>query len=216
MKAADRDSALVEIIGRRASLFTRVATMFAETLSVSWQLTHVPDMTSLDAGAYAGNPAMKIPVLRIDEHVLFGTENICRALAKAAEHRAVRVVWTEDLRDHLSRNAQELVWHCAAAQVQLVMGVTIAGLPAESVYFVKARAGMEASLAWLDLNLEEILAQLPAERDISLFEITLFCLVEHLSFRPTAPIAQYPNLHGFATRFGSSEAAQATTYVLTV
>src|SRR6187551_3207043 len=140
MPTVDRDAPPLEIVGRRSSLFTRVATMFAETLRVPWRLAHVPDMTTLDAGAYADNPAMKLPVLRLGQHVLFGTENICRALAaKAAEHRPVHVVWTEDLPGPLSRNAQELVWHCAAAQVQLVMGVAIAGLPADNVFFVKTR-----------------------------------------------------------------------------
>jgi glutathione S-transferase len=207
--------ATAEIVGRRSSLFTRVATLFAETLRVPWRLTHVPDMTALDPGAYADNPAMKIPVLHLDQHILFGTENICRALAaKAAGHRPVHVAWTGDLPDHLSRNAQELVWHCAAAQVQLVMGVTIAGLPADNIFFLKTRKGMEASLAWLDRNLDQVLTGLPAGRDISLFETTLFCLVDHLSFRPTVPVAQFPKLSGFATRFGSSEAARATIYTL--
>jgi glutathione S-transferase len=205
----------LEIIGRRSSLFTRVATMFAETLQVPWRLKHVADLAALDRDAYADNPAMKIPVLRIDGQVLFGTENICRALAaRAAEHRPVHVVWTEDLADPLSRNAQELVWHCAAAQVQLVMGTVIGGLPADNAFFLKARLGLESSLAWLDGNLDQVVASLPADRHLSLFETTLFCLVEHLSFRPTVSLAEYPRLNAFAARFGSSEAARATAYLL--
>jgi glutathione S-transferase len=211
--AIDNDAPPLEIIGRRSSLFTRIAMMFAETLRVPWRLTHVPDMTALVAGAYADNPAMKLPVLRVDQHVLFGSEHICRALAaKAAEHRPVHVVWTEDLPYPLSRNAQELVWHCAAAQVQLVMGVAIAGLPADNVFFVKTRKGMEASLSWLDRNVKQVVAALPAGRDISLFETTLFCLIEHLSFRPTVALGECPALLAFAARVGNSEAARATSY----
>ena len=187
--------------------------MYAETLHISWRLTNVPDMTVLDNGAYADNPALKLPVLRIDEHVVFGTENICRALAaKAAESRPVHAIWTEDLPDLLSRNAQELVWHCMAAQVQLVMGTVIGGLPADNPLFVKIRTGMEASLGWLDRNVEQVIAVLPPGRDISLFETTLFCLVEHLSFRPSVTLEGYPTLCDFAARFGTQEAARATSY----
>ena len=213
MAASAPQPQFVEIVGRRSSLFTRVAAIFAETLRVPWRLTHIADMTVLDGATYADNPALKLPVLRIDGHVVFGTENICRALAaKSAEDRPVHAVWTEDLPDHVSRNAQELVWHCMAAQVQLVMGTVIAGLPADSPFFVKTLTGLEASLAWLNRNVDQVVAVLPAGRHISLFETTLFCLIEHLSFRPTVSLAGYPQLGSFATSFGTMEAARATSF----
>jgi glutathione S-transferase len=203
----------VEIVGRRSSLFTRVALMFAETLRVPVKLRPVPDLASLDAIDYAGNPGLKIPVLRMASHTVFGTENICRALAATAVRtRSVNVVWTEDLPDALSCNGQELVWHCAAAQVQLVMGTVIAGLSAESAFFVKVRTSLEGSLAWLESNVEPIIASLPASRDASLFEISLFCLLEHLVFRPTVPLADYPKLAGFAAEFRTREAAGSSSY----
>jgi glutathione S-transferase len=170
-------------------------------------------MTVLDGSTYADNPALKLPVLRIDGHTVFGTENICRALTeKASETRPVHAVWTYDLPDPLSRNAQELVWHCMAAQVQLVMGTVIGGLPADSSFFVKTRTGMEASLVWLDRNAHQVIASLPPGRDISLFETTLFCLVEHLAFRPSVSLAHCTNLAGFAARYEAQQPARATAY----
>jgi glutathione S-transferase len=213
MAEIGRSAPVVEIVGRSSSLFTRVTTLFAETLGLSWRLKPLADMTVLDADAFAGNPALKIPVLRIDGEGLFGTENICRALARqAAERQRIEVVWSEDLPNHLSRNGQELVWHCMAAQVQLVMGTVIGGLPAESPFFVKTRVGMEASLRWLDSNVDRIIRALPAGRDASLFEITLFCLIEHLAFRPTVPVRDYQRLGDFAVAFGASDAARATAF----
>jgi hypothetical protein len=203
----------VEIFGRRASLYTRIALLFAESLRVPWRLTHIPDMTSLDTAAYGGSPALKLPVLRIGEEQVLGTENICRRLAAiAATQRPVNVTWPEQLPDAPYRNAQELVWHCAQGQVQLAMGTMISGLPSENVYFVKARTGVENSLAWLDAHLEELIIGLPVERDISLFEVSLFCLMEHLVFRPTLPVAPYTRLEAFVTAFAQRNAARATVY----
>ncbi|MDQ2641728.1 MAG: hypothetical protein M3Y79_14245 [Pseudomonadota bacterium] len=203
----------VEIFGRRASLYTRIALLFAEALHVPWRLTHIPDMTSLAAAAYGGNPALKLPVLRAGEGMVLGTENICRTLAaKAAQQRHVHVVWPDHLPDLLSRNAQELVWHCSNAQVQLAMGTILSGLPPENIYFVKARTGMQGALAWLDRNLDELVAALPPERELSLFEASLFCLMEHLVFRPTLAVAPYSRLNAFVDVFAKRDAARATIY----
>jgi glutathione S-transferase len=203
----------VEIFGRRASLFTRIALLFAETLRVPWKLAHIPDMTVLDTVAYGGNPALKLPVLRTGDGMVLGTENICRALAAmAADHRPVHVVWPEHLPDDLFRNAQELIWHCATAQVQLAMGTILSGLPADNIYFVKARAGVENSLVWLDQHVDELLAALPTSRELSLLEASLFCLLEHLVFRPTVPVAPYARLDAFVITFAQREAARATVY----
>jgi glutathione S-transferase len=205
----------IQVFGRRSSLFTRIAMVFAEELRVPWRLVHIPDMTSLDTAAYGGSPALKLPVLRIGEEMVLGTENICRRLAAlATAQRPVNVVWPEQLPDAPYRNAQELVWHCAQAQVQLAMGTMISGLPAENVYFLKARTGIENSLAWLDAHLDELITGLPVERDVSLFEVSLFCLMEHLVFRPTVQVAPNSRLEAFVTAFAQRASARSTVYRL--
>jgi glutathione S-transferase len=201
----------VEIIGRSSSHFTRMARIFAEELQVQYRLVPVPDMTAMSADAYGDNPAMKLPVLRVDGSTLFGAQNICRALAERSR-RQVRIIWPESLRDHLSRNAQELVWHGMAAQVQLVLGVLVCKLPADNTYFVKANEGFEGALRWLDAHLGAVLRQLPPARDLSLFEVSLFCLVDHLKFRPTVAIAPHGALMSFAQEFGERPAAKRTAY----
>jgi len=204
---------LIEVFGRRSSLYTRIALLFAETLRVPWRLTHIPDMTCLDTAAYGGNPALKLPVLRRGDEMVLGTENICRALAAtAAEHRPVHLVWPEQLPGRTHCNAQELIWHCSTAQVQLAMGTLLSGLPTNNIYFVKARAGMQGSLDWLDRNLDELVAALPPERELSLFEASLFCLMEHLVFRPTLSVAGYSRLNAFVDAFATRDAARATIY----
>lgn len=203
-------TAAVRILGRSSSLFTRVPLIFAEEIGIRYELEPIYDMTAMNPMIYGGSPALKLPSLRRGESLLFGSQNICRALAELSR-TPLRIAWPEDLRDDLSRNAQELVWHAMGAQVQLVFGTIVAKLPADNVYFAKARAGFEGSLRWLEQRAAEILGALPA-RDISLFEVSLFCLIEHMSFRDTLPVEPYPALMRFSERFAVRPSAQHTVF----
>jgi glutathione S-transferase len=200
----------LHIVGRSSSLFTRMPLMFAEELSVPYEIVPIYDMTALGPEVYAGNPALKLPILRANGSVLFGAQNICRAIADRAAS-SKRIVWPETLHDNLCRNAQELVWHCMAMQVQIVFGTIVNKLPDGNLYFVKARTSFEGSLRWLDLNLTAALSALPP-RDLSLFEISLHCLVEHLSFRGTLALDPYQSLVGFCREFATRPSAQRTVF----
>ncbi len=202
----------IQIVGRRSSLFTRLALIFAEELQVPYTLVPIYDMKAVDPTIYAGNPALKLPILRHGDSLLFGTQNICRALAERATESRCRIVWPEDLRDDSTRNAQELVWHCMSAQVQLVMGTVVGELPADNVFFKKARTGIVNSLHWLDSNIDRLIAMLPQDRHLSTFEASLFCLVEHLSWRQTMVIDEHRHLNEFAKRFAERSSAQRTMY----
>lgn len=200
----------MQIVGRNSSHFTRLPRIFAHHLGVPLELVPVYDMRALGPEVYAGNPALKLPILRTENGVIFGALNICHAIAERAT-RPARIVWPEDLRDDLSRNAQEMVWHAMTAQVQIIMGTGIGKLPADNVYFVKMRAGLEGALSWLEVNLPAALSELPAPRDLSVFEVSLFCLIEHLSFRITVPVEPYPALARFAADFAAANAAARET-----
>jgi len=201
----------MQIVGRSSSHFTRMPLMFAHELGVPFEFAPVYDMTSMDSDIYAGNPALKLPILRTQNSSLFGAQNICRALVEMAGSRK-RIVWPEELRDNLSRNAQELVWHGMSAQVQVAFGTIVCKLPGENTYFVKARSGLERSLGWLDENLGSALRMLPLQRDLSVFEVSLFCLVDHLTFRRTVDIAPFSALVRFIEEFGMRPSARHTAY----
>ncbi|MFC5579893.1 glutathione S-transferase family protein [Rhodanobacter terrae] len=199
------------IVGRSSSHFTRLVRVFAEELGVACEFAPVYDLSSLNPSDYAGNPALKLPVLKLGDVRVFGAENICRTLAESAPERR-RVVWPEDLRDLPARNAQELVWHAMQAQVQLAFGTQVAKLPADSIYFAKSAAGMRNALEWLDERLPPIIDAMPP-RDISLLEASLFCLIEHLAFRATVPLLPYGHLTALARAFGERASAQRTPYM---
>src|SRR5690348_1857691 len=146
----------MQLVGRRSSVFTRMPLLFAAELDVAIEVIPIPDMMQLGPEAYAGNPALKLPILRRGDEVLFGAQNICRAIAEASASTR-RITWPEVLTDTLSRNGQELVWHVMTAQVQVVMGTVVNKLPPDNGYFAKALAGMRGSLQWLDANLSRCL-----------------------------------------------------------
>ncbi|HLV22303.1 MAG TPA: glutathione S-transferase N-terminal domain-containing protein [Polyangiaceae bacterium] len=198
------------IIGRSSSHFTRVARLFARELEVEHDFEVVTDLLSCDPGDYGGNPALRIPILRAPTGVWFGALNICRELARrTARDRAV--VWPEDLTEPLLANAQELTLGAMATEVTLIMA-KLAQPGDDGVALHKARQSLSNTLSWLDQNAREIVGQLPAERDLSTLEVTLYCLVTHLRFRQVLPMDPYVELDAFCVAFGGRSSARETEY----
>lgn len=210
---------VIEIVGRTSSHFTRVVIMLAYELDVPVQLIPVYDLASLEASNYGGNPALKIPTLRCDGALLFGTENICRALALRSTS-PLRIVWPEQVGSMRAQCAQEMTWHAMAAQVQLIVATYVGKIPPENGYVAnaregrgreKVREGYEGALRWLEAHVVDVRATLPP-RDLSLLELTLFCLIEHIAFRPMVSLEAYPTLRAFAAEFGQRPSAMRTVY----
>lgn len=205
----------LQLTGRRSSLYTRIPLLFAAALHVPYEFQVIMDMTATDLHAYAGNPALKLPVLREGDEAVFGAQNICRCIAAraAAAGNAASIVWPGDVPGLLLRNAEELLAHCMSAQVQRVMGLQVARLPPDNPFFTKADAGLQGSLCWLDERIDAIRHLLPEPRTLSYFEVALFCLLEHLEFRCTLPPGrQWTHLEAFREQFGQQPAAMATAY----
>lgn len=200
----------LRIVGRSSSSFTRIARIFAAELGVPYELRVVRDLLSTNPDDYAGNPALKLPVLESPEGTWFGALNICRQLALASEQPR-SVLWPEALRGSLLVNAQELTLHALGTEVALVMSQL--GGTGGSAHQNKLRQSLLNVLAWLEQHVSTIRAELPAERDLSYLEVALFCLVTHLEFRDVVPLAPYPNLATFCRTFADRPAARDTPYL---
>jgi glutathione S-transferase len=198
------------IVGRSSSHFTRLTRIFASELGVEYELSVVYDLTSLSTENYAGNPALKVPILQTSYGAWFGALNICRELARLSK-RDLRVVWPEALLQPLLANAQELTAHAMATEVVLIMSAA-SGADATSSAHIKARASLVNAMTWLEANALQALAALPTDRDLSYLEVSLFCLVTHLDFRNVVPVADYPELLAFCERFSERESARQTPY----
>lgn len=200
----------IRIVGRQSSHYTRVVRMLALELGLAAPLAPIFDLMSSDPATYAGNPALKLPALRVGDTVVWGSQNACRQLARQVDGGEARVFWPEDARDPLLMNAHEIVAHAMAAQVEVVFHEIVSKRPPDATSR-KRRESLLGCLAWLDAHLDAIRAHLPADR-IAMFELMLFCLLEHLPFRNPIDLSGMPALTAFATTFGARASAQATPY----
>jgi len=142
------------LVGRSSSHFTRTARIFALELGVAHRFQPVLDMTTLDVSAYAGNPALKIPILVDRQGPLYGTENICRELTRRSGLRD-RVVLRGDVSNRLVANAEELVLHAMNTGVALIMS---SDADKERPLLPKGRPSLGNALAFLDTNIDAMLA----------------------------------------------------------
>src|SRR5512142_2070054 len=104
------------IVGRSSSHFTRVTRIFAAEVGLEFAFEIVPNLRLSAQADYAGNPALRIPVLRTPQAEWFGSLNACRELWRRSAHE-LRVIWPETLQQPLLANAQELVVQAMSTEV---------------------------------------------------------------------------------------------------
>lgn len=201
-------SRLPVLFGRSSSHFTRVARLFAAELGVAYSFVVVRDLLSTDAADYGGNPALRVPTLETSAGRWFGSLNVCRELARRAEPPR-RILWPESLDDPSAANAQELILQAMATEVSLILARATS---TEGRHLAKQRTSLLHLLSWLEEHVPRVLDALPAEREPSYLEVTLFCLVTHLEFREVLPVDSYGALGDFCRRFGERPSARATAY----
>jgi glutathione S-transferase len=196
------------LVGRSSSHFTRVTRIFALELGVPHTFRPVFDLTTTNADDYAGNPALKIPILVLADGPLFGTENICRELTRRGA-RGRAVVLRGDVPDRLVANAEELALHAMSSEVTLIMAKMAKD---ERLAPPKVRRSLDNALGFLDENVDAIASALPADRALSFVEVAIFSLVTHLPFRDVLDVDGYPRLTAFCERFAARESARQTGY----
>jgi glutathione S-transferase len=201
------------LVGRSSSHFTRITRMFAIELGVALTFRPVFDLTNLDLASYGDNPALKVPVLVTETGPLFGAENICRELARRAVTKGKKgkkksdIVMRGDLDSRLVANAEELTLHAMQTGVAIILGKMSGAAPSS-----KTMRSLENTLAWLDANVDDVIAALPEGRAVSFVEVALFCLARHLPFRNVLDVKPYTKLVAFADAYGQRESARETEY----
>lgn len=200
----------LEIIGRQSSHYTRQLRLLAHELGIGYALRPIHDLMSEDPAVFAGNPALKLPALRHGDAVIWGSLNACRWLARQADDGVVRVFWPEQAATALAMNAHEVLAHAMAVQVEVVFHEIVSKRPPDPASR-KRRTSLVASLAWLDRHWDGIRAELPSSK-IAIFDLGLFCLLEHLPFRNPLDLSPMPRLTAFADAFATRPSAQATPY----
>ncbi len=200
----------MQLYGRSSSHFTRMARIFAAEAEVAIDFILIRDLMSENPDVYGGHPAMKMPTLRTEAGIWFGSLPISRELVACSES-SLHIVRPEDMNRPVAANAQELVLTAMSTEVGLIMGKA-SGVPADNSHQAKMRASLLGAMEWLELNTVRAIATLAPERDLSFLEVSLFCLLEHLEFREVLALDAYPELRAFAQRFATRSSAMATAY----
>lgn len=195
------------LFGRQDSHYTRLVRILAAELGVELPMQPVHGLMRLEPANFGGHPALRLPVLQVGGDSIYGSLNICRVIARAAG-REGDVSWPQDSFDPLLLNAHELVANGMAVHLELVMHEVVDGRPPD-ITSTKRHAGLVGSLRWLDERLAAIRAALPPGR-VSVFEVSLFCLLEHLPFRNGIEVADFAALADFVREFGARPSARAT------
>lgn len=195
----------LEIIGRQSSHYTRQVRLLAHELGIEYTLQPIHDLMSEDPAVFAGNPALKLPALRQGDTVIWGS-----LMARQADDGVARVFWPEQAASALAMNAHEVLAHAIAAQVEVVFHEIVSKRPPDPASR-KRRTSLVESLAWLDRHWDGIRAELPPTK-IAIFDLGLFCLLEHLPFRNPIDLSSMPRLTAFAAAFAARPSAQATPY----
>lgn len=200
----------MQLYGRSSSHFTRIPRIFAAEAEVALEFVLIRNLLSESPDDYGGHPAMKMPTLRTEAGIWYGSLPISRELVACSETN-LNIVWPEGLTRPVAANAQELVLTAMATEVGLIMGKA-SGVTADNPHQAKMRASLLGAMAWLEVNADRALATLPPDRDLSFLEVSLFCLLEHLEFREVLPLDPYPQLRAFVPRFAARSSAQATGF----
>jgi glutathione S-transferase len=198
------------VVGRSSSHFTRIVRLFAAELGVDYAFEVVPSLLAAEMEAYGGNPTLRVPILRTPGGDWFGALNICRELLRQSK-QTFHMIWPEDLVHPAPANAQELASQAMATEVTLVMS-RLGKTDEDGAYTSKLQRALVNSLAWLDEHAREALVQLPAKRNLSYLEVTLFCLVTHIEFRDVVPVVEFSNLKSFCAAFGERPSAKLTPF----
>jgi len=210
-----RTEAPLVLVGRSSSHFTRIARMFACELGVPHDFEIVRDLLARGAQDWGQNPALRLPVLRTDTGVWFGSLNICREFWRRSDRSRI-IVWPEQFETPLLANAQELTLQAMSTGVELLMARAAAPNASDTLanpHLAKRRASLEGTMNWLDSHLREVLAELPAARDASFLEVSLFCLTTHLDFRGLMSTEPLRALRDFCEQVGERESARSTVYL---
>jgi glutathione S-transferase len=197
------------IVGRSTSHFTRVTRIFAAEARLPFAFQVVPSLRLSEQADYAGNPALRIPILRTPHGEWFGSLNMCRELWRRSAHKP-RVVWPEDLAQPLLANAQELVTQAMATEVTVLMSRLFG--ESDGPHATKLMQGLTNSVGWLDQHVDQVLAELPSTRDLSFLELTLYCLVRHLPFREALSTEPYARLNAFCSSYELRPSVRDTPY----
>lgn len=159
------------------SHFSRKVRIVLRELSVECEESFVPNLLSSDPADFAGNPILRVPVLRDGAIWVIESDQIVRHLLETCDRDSDRF-WFFSM-NAAQRNALSILSAIMGADVELTLSKR-SGLAAEAgaLYFARYRSLIGHGLAWIEANG----AAVWPEAEFSYLDIALVCMWDHLRY----------------------------------
>ncbi len=190
------------------SHFSRKVRIVLTELKLECEFIYVQNLLSTDPSKFAGNPILRVPVLKDGEHMIVESDSIVRYLLEKYES-AENDRFSFFQMTSPQRNALSFISAIMGAEVELILSQR-SGLPLEPMphYFQRYREVIRHCLA----RLEREGAAIWPTREFSYLDIALICMWDHLGYNKLIDIAKsYSWINQQTTKHAVRESVASTT-----
>ena len=189
------------------SHFSRKVRIVLRELSLPCEESFVPDLLSSDPADFAGNPILRVPVLRDGASWVIESDQIVRHLLETHDRGNDRFSFFS--MNTVQRNALSILSAIMGAEVELLLSRR-SGLVSEAgaLYFGRYRSVIGHGLAWIEANG----AAVWPEAEFSYLDIALACMWDHLWYnRLGDETGSWPWIDARTARHATRPSVAATT-----
>ena len=178
------------VYGTPRSHFTRKVLILLDHLKVPYDLADIGNVATPERKAFAGNPAMNVPVLKDEDIWMIESDHIASYIVRTNDLSDIYRVLTTDIN---TLNARSIMNTMMANEVKIILAERTGTDVEAHTIFRKAKLAIEHSLDWLDQHTQLFNPENPTYLDfhfISLWDhLTLYKLVA-LDFPSLQSIAE--------------------------
>ncbi len=189
------------------SHFSRKVRIVLRELSVECEESFAPNLLSSDPSDFAGNPILRVPVLRDGSTWVIESDQIVRHILETYDRGNDRFSFFS--MNAAQRNALSILSAIMGAEVELLLSRR-SGLVSEAgaLYFGRYRSVIGHGLAWIEANG----AAVWPEAEFSYLDIALVCMWDHLRYnRLGDETISWPWIEERTARHASRPSVAATT-----
>lgn len=192
----------MKLYGTPLSHFTRKVRILADLYNASYDFIDIGNVADGTIETFAGNPLMKVPVLKDGENWIIESDYIARYLSEKfdpADRFSVKTVNVQDL------NIRAVLNGIMSEEVKVILAKRT-GVPIEQYrFFDDALETIASGLSWLEQNAAAFDIETPSYKNFH-----FVCAWEHLVYYDLLPMP-YPRLAKLFEKLGGHETIKKTS-----